>query len=89
MDQAPRERRAFRRSRPCTGRIAALASAASDVQELLKSVHAAIAEQMPARNFYIALHDTASDVVSFPYFVDERDPTAAGRSGSATASPST
>jgi PAS domain S-box-containing protein len=56
------------------GRIAELASSAHDVQALLQAVHAAIAEQMPARNFYIALHDPASDELSFPYFVDERDP---------------
>jgi PAS domain S-box-containing protein len=56
------------------GRIAALASAARDVNALLQSVHAAIGEQMPARNFYIALQDPQSGVISFPYFVDERDP---------------
>jgi PAS domain S-box-containing protein len=29
---------------------------------------------MPARNFCIALHDPESQQISFPYFVDERDP---------------
>jgi len=29
---------------------------------------------MPAENFYIALHDTASNLIRFPYFVDENDP---------------
>ena len=33
----------------------------------------AVSELMPARNFYIALHDRASDLLSFPYFVDEVD----------------
>src|SRR5204863_8636859 len=28
---------------------------------------------MPARNFYIALHDGEKGVLSFPYFVDEHD----------------
>ena len=32
---------------------------------------------LPARNFYIALHDRASGLVSFPYFSDERDTTPA------------
>jgi len=29
---------------------------------------------MPAKNFYIALYDPATNIVSFPYFVDEHDP---------------
>src|SRR3989454_8566041 len=28
---------------------------------------------MPAKNFYIALYDAASGMLSFPYFVDEYD----------------
>jgi signal transduction histidine kinase len=28
---------------------------------------------MPAKNFYIALYDADDDLLSFPYFVDERD----------------
>ena len=28
---------------------------------------------MYAKNFYIALYDTATELVSFPYFVDEQD----------------
>jgi len=29
---------------------------------------------MPAENFYIALYDPATELVSFPYFVDKYDP---------------
>ena len=32
---------------------------------------------MYARNFYIALYDSDSELLSFPYFVDEQDPTPA------------
>src|SRR2546430_14473194 len=28
---------------------------------------------MPANNFYIALYDAESDIISFPYFVDQYD----------------
>src|SRR5256886_13713049 len=28
---------------------------------------------MPANNFYIALYDPESDIISFPYFVDQYD----------------
>src|SRR5881296_2212659 len=28
---------------------------------------------MPAKNFYIALYDASSDLLTFPYFVDEYD----------------
>ena len=30
-------------------------------------------EVLPARNFYIALHDRAEENLTFPYFVDEVD----------------
>jgi PAS domain S-box-containing protein len=55
-------------------RIADRASSALDLQELYKSIHEILQELMYAKNCYIALHDPVSDMVSFPYFVDEKDP---------------
>ena len=46
---------------------------ASDLEALFRSIHNIISELMPARNFYIALYDEATDRLSFPYFVDEYD----------------
>jgi two-component system, cell cycle sensor histidine kinase and response regulator CckA len=55
-------------------RIAEKASCAEDLQQLFASVHSIVDELMPARNFSIALHDPESQQLSFPYFVDQRDP---------------
>jgi len=41
--------------------------------DLYPAVHDIIKEVMSARNFYIALHDESTGLLSFPYFVDERD----------------
>src|SRR3989442_12386669 len=43
------------------------------MQELFGAIHRIVGELMPAKNFYIALYDAASGMLSFPYFVDEYD----------------
>jgi len=43
------------------------------IEELLGSVHRVVQELIPAKNFCISLYDSDRDIVSFPYFVDERD----------------
>jgi len=53
-------------------RIAEKASATQDLQQFFASVHGIVDELMCARNFSIALHDPESDLLSFPYFVDEQ-----------------
>src|SRR6267154_3862870 len=54
-------------------RIAEKASAAQDLQQFFASIHSIVDELMCARNFSIAIHDVDSGLLSFPYFVDERD----------------
>ncbi len=54
-------------------RIAEKSSSAIDLQQFYEAVHHIVGELMYARNFYIALHDPATQVLSFPYFVDEVD----------------
>jgi PAS domain S-box-containing protein len=54
-------------------RIAELASAAEDMQEFYRRVHAVIGELMNASNFFIALHDEERQLISWPYYVDEVD----------------
>jgi len=56
-----------------TYRIAEAAQAAEGLHDLLPSIHGIVGELMPARNFYIALHNEATNSISFPYFVDEVD----------------
>ncbi len=68
------ERRRSQRLEEATYRIAQAANAAVSLAALLPAVHRALGELMPARNFYIALHDAEKGVLSFPYFVDEHDP---------------
>jgi PAS domain S-box-containing protein len=54
-------------------RIAELASAAQDMQEFYRAVHAVVGELMDASNFFIALYDEERQLISWPYFVDEVD----------------
>ena len=58
-------------------RIAKITSSAGDLQDFYASIHKVVGELMYARNFYIALYDRESKLLSFPYFVDEVDPTPA------------
>jgi PAS domain S-box-containing protein len=54
-------------------RVAEKSSSAHDLQQFFAAVHSIVDELMHARNFYIALYDTATEMLSFPYFVDEQD----------------
>jgi diguanylate cyclase (GGDEF)-like protein/PAS domain S-box-containing protein len=55
-------------------RISESAQEASSLEDLFRAIHAIVSELMPARNFYIALHEPGRrGVLSFPYFVDEAD----------------
>src|SRR3990172_597188 len=47
------------------------------LDELYRAIHEIVSGLMSARNLYIALYDADSDTISFPYFVDEYDPTPA------------
>jgi two-component system cell cycle sensor histidine kinase/response regulator CckA len=55
-------------------RINAVNLSANDIQQMFAQLHGIISELMYARNFYIALYDPATTMISFPYFVDEYDP---------------
>ncbi|MBN1414306.1 MAG: GAF domain-containing protein, partial [Bacteroidales bacterium] len=54
-------------------RISESTQTAPSLDELFMSIHKIIAELMPARNFYIALYNAATETIHFPYFIDERD----------------
>ncbi len=45
----------------------------TSLDELFKSIHGILAELMPVLNLYIALYDPATDLLSFPYYVDQYD----------------
>jgi PAS domain S-box-containing protein len=48
--------------------------AAGDLDQLFAHIHAIVGTLMRAKNFYLALHDPALCLVSFPYYTDERTP---------------
>ncbi|MDZ7764179.1 MAG: ATP-binding protein [Melioribacteraceae bacterium] len=54
--------------------ISEAAFTASDMKSLYNKIHDAVSTLMPAINFYIAIHDDKTDMLSFPYMVDEFDP---------------
>jgi PAS domain S-box-containing protein/putative nucleotidyltransferase with HDIG domain len=56
-------------------KISEAAHSSQSLEELYGSIHEIISELMAAKNFYIALYDTESDAISFPYHVDEFDKT--------------
>ena len=56
-------------------KISEAANTTPDMDTLYRIIHDVIKELMPAKNFYIALHDQETDLISFPYFIDEFDPT--------------
>ncbi|MFJ4142943.1 EAL domain-containing protein [Pseudomonas sp. NPDC089734] len=52
--------------------IAELSSQPGDMAELFHSLHMIVGELLVAYNFYIALYDSATGEVTFPYYSDER-----------------
>src|SRR5215475_11804416 len=54
-------------------RIAERTTSASHLQGFYASIHNIVGELMNARNFYIAVYDRATEMLSFPHFVDEKD----------------
>lgn len=55
-------------------RISELTNSNVELTECFLVIHEIVGELMNAQNFYIALYDESTHVVSFPYFVDEYDP---------------
>jgi PAS domain S-box-containing protein len=54
--------------------ISEAAYAASDMMALYKKIHEVVDTLMRAKNFYIALYDEETELLSFPYMIDEYDP---------------
>ncbi len=74
------ERRRAERLQSALYRIAQATSAAVDMESFYAHVHGIVGEFMYARNLYVALYDPATELLTFPYFVDEaEDPPPARR----------
>jgi len=54
-------------------RISEAAQSAPSLNHLYHALHRIIGELMPARNFYIALYDSLTTVLTFPYYADQYD----------------
>jgi len=54
-------------------RVAEKSTSVHDLQQFFAAVHGIVNELIYARNLYIALYDPETDLVSYPYFVDEND----------------
>lgn len=54
--------------------ISEAAHAAIDMDDLYRRIHQIISTLLPAQNFYVALYDEVTDIVSFPWFIDAHDP---------------
>lgn len=53
--------------------ISESALSAKNLDELLGIAHLAISTLLPAKNFYVALYDANTNLLTFPYHVDEAD----------------
>ena len=73
LEIAEVERRHAEKVQAALYRIAELASAAQDMQEFYRAVHAVVGELMSAKNLFIALYDAERELISWPYYVDELD----------------
>ena len=45
----------------------------TNTDELFRSIHEAVKPLLPVNNFYIAQHDPSTNLITFPYHVDEID----------------
>ncbi len=67
------ERKRAEQVRDAAYRISEAALEAQDLTTLYRSVHDILRTLIPAENCYIALHDLATNTLSWPYWVDQVD----------------
>ncbi len=72
------ERKKYQKLEKSLYAIASAATTSKSTRELYKNIHEIIKDLMPAKNFYIALHDKIKNVMTFPYHVDEYDESPTG-----------
>ena len=57
----------------CIYKISQAVNSTSSLDDFYASIHAILGELLPVENFYIALHEPTSDLIIFPYYIDQRD----------------
>lgn len=70
IDHTERKRR--EQVQRATYEISEAVHAVDDLDSLYARIHRIVGGLMPAKNFYLALFDSATEMISFPYFVDEQ-----------------
>lgn len=70
IDNSQRKRRET--IQRATFEISEAVHAAEDLENLYQRIHNIVLGLMPAQNFYIALLDPGTELISFAYYVDER-----------------
>ena len=77
------ERRRAEKLQAAMYAISQAAILSHDLDDLYKAIHQILGELMPVENFFIALYDSADEMVTYPYFRDQQDeipgPNKAGR----------
>lgn len=71
------ERKRSELERRVTTEVLRAMTATSDVDELLRLIHKALKDVVPADNCFVALYNEANALFEFPFFVDKFDPAAA------------
>jgi len=60
-------------------RISELAHSTKGMNDLFANIHIVIGDLMDAHNLFIALMEPDNETISFPYFIDEKDPPPSSR----------
>ena len=55
-------------------KISQAANTVTNLDDLYRSIHASLGELIPTDNFYFALYDAEHEELTFPYWVDQKDP---------------
>ena len=67
------ERKSNELTQAAITQISESALTSRNAEELFQTVHESIRALLPANNFYIAMYDKNTNMLSFPYYVDEQD----------------
>ena len=67
------ERKRFELVQNAIYRITQAAITSNGIDALYQSIHTILGELISAENFFIALYDSATGLISFPYFIDQFD----------------
>jgi signal transduction histidine kinase/PAS domain-containing protein len=73
LEKQVAERKQAERMREALYTIAQTAITAESLQDLYTSIQRALGNLIPVENFYIALYSSDTDLISFPYSVDQYD----------------